>query len=273
MLKAMLDVDQSMSPIPSIRNLLRMIAVEHGILDDPSYFDGLATSLMRDQHWFPSSKAVAFFDNCACRIAWQPAHYEDLATEVQGDRIAMCLLPFCIAEQWPFVVANEEVKEQENIAEWISRLLILLTRAGEAEDVIQEVRDRMVNATSEAATKSILRKSDRKELRNGTTQEQCQEISLPAGESNSPTVAEASHTPSAVEAIFEPRSKRIEFTEGIERLHQEDIGEVVVSGRLGRLCRSLSSLEDETRRQALTTLQGILKQIEVRRPKHDIWLH
>lgn len=264
MLKAMLDANQSMSPIPSIRNLLRIIAVEHGILlDGSSYFDGLVTSLMRAQDWVPSSKAVAFFDNCACRIARQPAHYEDLATQVQGHRGPMCLLLFCIAEQWPFVVANEAGEGQENIAEWICRLLILLTGDGEAEDVIQELRDRMVNATDEAATRRIFRKSDWREFKNRITQEKLQEISLLAGEDNLPTVAEDSHPPFTIEALFEPRSKRIDFIEDLERLHQEDIGEVVVSGRLGRLCRSLSSFEEETRRQALIALQGILKQVEV----------
>jgi nucleolar pre-ribosomal-associated protein 1 len=264
MLKAVLEADQSTPAIPSIRHLLKIIAVEHGLLPDSlDYFDVFMTSLLPEKNWSPGRKTISFFDNCASRIARQPAHYEDLAAKTKGDRPAMCLLPFCVSEQWPFVIAAEEAKDRENIAGWISRLLMLLTSAGEDENVIQALRNQMVTATNEATICSILRKAGRKGMKKIYTQEQIQGVGHVAARTNSPSPAAASHDLVALETTFERQPKRAESMEGLERLHQEELGEVIANGRLGRLCGSLSSLEDETRRQALITLQSMLRQIEV----------
>ena len=265
MFKAVLEADPSTPAIPSIRHLLKILSVEHGlVLDGPNYFDGLVRSLLPDEIWVLGRETVCFFDNCASRIARQPAHYEDLAAVARRNGHTMGLLPFCIAEQWPFVTVNKGAKECENIAEWISRLLMLLIRAGEDKDTIGTLRSQMMAATKESQFSNILRKTDWKILRNMNIQERVPSGRGAAAQPHSPQLAQGRDTSVAkMEAVFGRQLKRIETIAGLERLHQEELGEVLANGRLGRLCRCLSSLEDETRRHAFLTLQGMLRQIEV----------
>jgi nucleolar pre-ribosomal-associated protein 1 len=264
-LKAVLEADQSMPAISSIKHLLRKIAAEDGVLvNGLGDFDALAISLTREDDWAPSAKSFSFFDNCACRIARQPVHYEDLAAKLNATHGVVCLLPLCIAEQWPFVTEAEDLDNQKNIAEWIVRLLALLTHAGEKGGVIQEVHSQIVNAIKDAALKRGVKRAYQKRINETVARLQRNDIggaldkvklSPAIGDFNAPVVPGTD---------FEPRAKRMESMEGLERLNDEDIETAVASGRLGRLCRSLSSFAEETRRQGFITLQGMMARIKVR---------
>ena len=266
MLKAVLESDQSIPAIPSIRGLLRSIAAEDGVLrNDAGSFDALATSLTTEKNWTPSAKTISFFDNCACRIARQPVQYQDLANEMNASDAAICLLPFCIAEQWPFVTGNENVADQKNIAEWVIRLLALLTRAGEDTDVIHKVHSQILNGTNDATLKRNLREGYEQRLKEIVAPLQSKGIEVVASVFNFPSIGGDANKHVALEAIFGPQLKGMQSMETLERFNHEDVEAVVASGRLGRLCRSLSSFVEETRRQGFMTLQGMKKQIEVRR--------
>lgn len=263
MLTAVLGVDQSITAIPSIRQLLRRIAVEHGILPDRlDCFDALANSLTPERNWKPSTKTISFFDNCAGRIARQPVHYEDLAAEKNVGNAVFCLLPICIVEQWTFAIKNEDLDGQMEIALWISRLFAHLASTAGDKDLIQELHSQIVDATADAALKREISKAyqeiaERKDAKSYPT------ALGPADNGSNPLpVSDAPDTLIAREAIIEPKMQDMEWTEGLERLVHENLEEVVADGRLSRVCRSLSSPAEETRRQGFVTLQGTMKQIE-----------
>lgn len=205
-----------------------------------------------------------FFDNCACRIARQPVHYEDLAAEMNGSGSAICLLPFCVLEQWPFVTENEDLDDQKNIAEWISRLLVLFMHAGEDRDVMQQIHSQIVGSAKDTALRKILTKAYQTMLKERVVELQPELIGEAANISDTLSDNGASTARVAPMVTFEPLPNRLESMEGLERLNREDIEEVVANGRLGQLCRTLSSGVEETRRQGFMTLQGVIKQIEVR---------
>jgi nucleolar pre-ribosomal-associated protein 1 len=274
MLKAVLEADQSIPAISSIRHLLRKIAAEDGVLvNGTGDFDALAISLTGEDDWAPSAKSFSFFDNCACRIAKQPVHYEDLAAKTNANYGAVCLLPFCIAEQWPFVIEAGDVDRQKSIAEWIVRLLALLTHTGEDEGPIQEVHSQIVNATKDVALKRFVKKAYRKGLREAVAGPQPKVVGSGLVKAKLSPVIEAFNAPIAPGMAFGPRAKVMESMEGLERLVNEDVEAAVANGRLGRLCRSLSSLVEETRRQGFITLQGMMTQIEVRVMQEEVATH
>jgi hypothetical protein len=265
MLKAVLEADQSIPAISSIKKLLRKIVAEDGVLvNEMGDSDALAISLTREDNWAPSAKSFSFFDNCACRITRQPVHYEDLAARVNVSHGPVSLLPFCIAEQWPFVMEAEDVDPQKSIAEWIIRLLALLTHAGEDEGVIQEVHSQIVKATKDPLLKRFVKKVYQKRLHETLAREQPKDVESSLNQAKLSPLLEAFDAPVVPGITFEPRAKVMETMEGLERLVNEDVETAVASGRLGRLCRSLSSLVEETRRQGFIILQGTMTRIEVR---------
>ena len=221
-------------------------------------------SLTTGQDWKASPKTFLFFDNCACRIARQPVHYEDLAAEMSGSGSAICLLPFCVLEQWPFVTENEDLDDQKNIAGWISRLLVLLIHAGEDRDVMQQIHSQIVGSAKDIALRKSLTKAYQMRLKESDVDLQPELIGEVVNISDTLSDNGASTARVVPMVTFEPLPNRLESMEGLERLNREDIEEVVANGRLGELCRTLSSGVEETRRQGFMTLQGVIKQIEVR---------
>lgn len=265
MLKAILEADQSIPAIPPIRHLLRTIAAEDGVLlDDLQYFDALVTSLTGENGWTPSARIISFFDNCACRIARQPVHYEDLVEGTNANVAAICLLPYCIAEQWPFVIGIEDRDDQKEIAEWIARFLVHLIRAGEEAEMIDALHCQIVSSTSDAALKKDLKKAYQRRTEESLPQVRSRGLKRVTRESHMTSVHGAASPHVAPKRALEPQYRAMESMEGLERLNHEDLEAVVGNGRLGRLCKSLSSLVEETRRQGFVTLQGVMKQIEVR---------
>lgn len=269
MLKAILNADQSIPAIPSIRRILGRIAAEHGVLPaDPNYFDALVTSFMTEDEWKPCAQTISFFDKCACRIAQQPVHYQDLALDTTADGTSICLLPFCLAEQWPFLFETENLDGQKNVAVWVTRILVLLTRAGASSVVIEQLHSQIMKATTDSALKRKLEKSYARRLKKKSLNLQNEEGERVVDESDTTAVSGSRATPFLLETTFELQPKGMESMEGLERLNHEDIEDVVASKRLGRLCRSPSSIVEETRRQGYMTLQGMMKQIEVRIPAY-----
>ena len=268
MLKAVLQADQSIPAIPSIKRLLSRIVAEEGILlDNPEYFDALVNSLTSENDWTPTAGTISFFDNCAYRIARQPVHYEDLAMETKASGSAVCLLPVCVAEQWPFVANNENIDDRKVIAGWIARLFALLIHAGQHRDVIDRLHNQIVNASRDAELERNLNKAYQTRLEEAVTQTQPKDIGRVANEFDILPLDGALNAPVVSTATFEPQAKGMESMEGLDRLNYEDFEAVVADGRLGRLCRSLSSFMEETRRLGFVTLQGVMKRTEVRRAK------
>jgi nucleolar pre-ribosomal-associated protein 1 len=264
MLKAVVGADQSVPAIPTIKNLLRIIAVEDGVLlSDPAYFDALLDSFSTKDDWAPGTKTIAFFDNCASRIARQPVHYEDLVAETRSDAGVICLLPFCIAEQWHFAIKSADSDAQVNLAEWIVRLFVLIERAGEDKDVLLGLYTQIVHSTKDAIVKQGLKKAHQSQMKENIGEEQAGDLAPGLSELEETRIGRISKEPVLPEAIFKPQSKRIETMVGLDRLAVENLEEVVTDGRLGRLCQTLSSSVEETRRQGYMTLQAMMKPIEV----------
>jgi nucleolar pre-ribosomal-associated protein 1 len=264
MLKAVVETDQSLPAIPSIKHLLRRISVEHGILlDDLPCFDALVTSLTQDGNWTPNPKTISFFDNCASRIARQPVQYGDLAADENSDNAAICLLASCIAEQWPFATEIEGRDDQDNLAEWISRLFVLLIHAGEERDELQKLHIQIVDATNDPALSESLQNTYQTRLRRADAPQQLIESEKVVDESNPLPNDESRNIRNTLETAFEPQPRRTESVGGLERLNQNDLEALVANGRLSSLCRTLSSSVEETRRQGFVALQRITKQIVV----------
>jgi nucleolar pre-ribosomal-associated protein 1 len=265
MVKAILEADQSIPAIPSIRHLLGKIAAEHGVLvNDSNYFDVLVTSFTPQKDWMPSDQTISFFDNCACRIAQQPVHYEDLVAQMPATDAAACLLPFCIAEQWAFLGATKHQDNKKSIAGWITRFFVLLARIGEDRSMIRELHNQIENATNDAALKKGFKKVYEKMSKETSAHLRPKVSERMSDESALLLASGARKTRVALEETFGPRPKEMETMEGLERLNHQDVEAVVANGRLGQFCRSLSATMEETRREGFMALQWMMKQIEVR---------
>ncbi len=226
-------------------------------------FDSLVISLSAGQDWRASPKTFSFFDNCACRIARQPVHYEDLAVQMNSSASAICLLPVCVAEQWAFVTSIEDSDDQKNIAEWTSRLLVLLMHAGEDREVMQQIHSQILDSANDTALRKSLIRVYQKMLKEKIFE--LQPVSVEEVVSIPDMVPNNGAFTARIAPLvtFEPPLDRLESMKGLERLNRADIEEAVANGRLARLCRALSSEVEETRRQGFMTLQEVIKQIEV----------
>jgi nucleolar pre-ribosomal-associated protein 1 len=263
-LKAVLEADQSIPTVPSIKRLLRSILVEYGVIpQNPLYYDALEMSLKPEKGWAPDMQTFAFFDNCSCRIARQPVHYDDITADFSNHSATVGTLPACISEQWSYLVAKEDVREAKNTAEWVARLLALFTIAEGNTSLIHNFHNRILDSTKDPRIRQLLEEKVREQRKTIARLDQHEKEEVHAKVSDSQPNDGGVDTNLEHELTFEAPLKRTETMEGLGSINQQDLEELVTTGSLGRHFECLSSLSEEIRRQAFVSLIGLTKSMEV----------
>lgn len=158
---------------------------------------------------------------------------------------------------------NEDLRDQKNVGQWISRFLVLLLVAGEDRNMLCALHARIVNRADDASLKRILQESFQKRLKDVNVILQRPEMETSTDKAVLSNNREAAGSSVAPQVIFEQPAERIESMEGLEPTRHEDIADFLADDRLPRLCRCLSSLADEMRNRAYLGLQGVMTQIQV----------
>ena len=201
---------------------------------------------------------LAFFDNCASRIAKKPVHYGDLLGSLVDASKPLSPLVAAVIEQWPFVVKGGNAANEKAVSEFIVNLLRNLSSAGENLRGLKNARDELANATVDRKLKSRFKKS----LKGAEEVEQDvldtepdTSVAAPAKKIDKQDVN--------LEEIF--GSLPTEGTEHNElfRWDQKELEESLEEGRVSELLLCLCSEHEEVRRQALPNISRFMMKLKV----------
>ena len=254
----------SRESLKDIDALLRSVLVENSVLQASSSFSAILTSFetsnTEDLH-----HQIAFFDNCACRVAKKPVHYHDLLGNLHQDASKpVSPLVSAIAEQWPFVVKAANAKMESAVSAWIARVLGKLRQAGEDAKVLKAARDNLVNATEDKKVKSTLKKALK-----GTEDDADDAKSAPATAQPAPA---SNRTPRVdLEEVFGALPTEGKTHNELQKWDREDLEVSIEQGRVGDLMLCLCSEYEEVRRQALANVSRFMTKLRVCSSTPHVW--
>ncbi|PLB42204.1 NPA1/URB1 family protein [Aspergillus candidus] len=252
----------SRDSLKDIDALLRSVLVENSVLQAPSSFPAILTSFETSnpetlQH------QIAFFDNCACRVAKKPVHYQDLLGNLHQDASKpVSPLVSAITEQWPFVVKAGNAKMESAVSAWVARVLGKLRQAGEDAKVLKAARDNLVDATQDKKVKSTLKKALK-----GTEEDADDAKSAPA---TAQPASASNQTPRVdLEEVFGALPTEGKTHNELQKWDREDLEDSIEQGRVGDLMLCLCSEYEEIRRQALANVSRFMTKL--RESKYNEW--
>ncbi|OJJ50826.1 hypothetical protein ASPZODRAFT_126773 [Penicilliopsis zonata CBS 506.65] len=247
-----------------IQSLLRSVLVENSVIyDAPASFEALVSSLdVSDSASLPGQ--LAFLDNCVCRVAKKPVHYQDLVHSMAtSDLRSVSPLVAAIVEQWPFVVKNGDEAVESAVASWIARFLGKLKHSGEDRHALKRARDELLDATERKKTKSVLKKAlkNTDQVADGEEEEQQDdsdademEIDEPESKRELPTVD--------LEEIFGTMPTEGKTHNALHRWEKEELEAAIEQGRIAELMLCLCSSYEEVRRQAFVNISRFMLKIK-----------
>ncbi|RMZ43955.1 ribosome biogenesis protein Urb1 [Aspergillus flavus] len=252
----------------SLRNievLLKTVLTENSILHGSSSFQSLLSSFGTSDSGNLRHQ-LSFFDNCVCRVAKKPVHYQDLLGSLCED-VSKPVSPIvaAITEQWPFVVKSGGDAESA-VGAWIAKTLGKLKGSGEDPKALKAARDTLVAATENKRTKSTLKKA----LKD-TEEETSQDSNRRESSTTQPTTLRSSNEKSTVdlEEIFGTLPTEGTTHNALHRWEKEDIEISVEQGRVADLMLCLCSEHEEVRRQAFANITRFMSKI--RESKYVEW--
>ncbi|KAE8315447.1 hypothetical protein RU639_011605 [Aspergillus parasiticus] len=252
----------------SLRNievLLKTVLTENSILHGSSSFQSLLSSFGTSDSGSLRHQ-LSFFDNCVCRVAKKPVHYQDLLGSLCED-VSKPVSPIvaAITEQWPFVVKSGGDAESA-VGAWIAKTLGKLKGSGEDPKALKVARDTLVAATENKRTKSTLKKA----LKD-TEEETSQDSNRRDSSTTQPTTSRSSNEKSTVdlEEIFGTLPTEGTTHNALHRWEKEDIEISVEQGRVADLMLCLCSEHEEVRRQAFANITRFMSKI--RESKYVEW--
>ncbi|KAL4940857.1 hypothetical protein BDV06DRAFT_195730 [Aspergillus oleicola] len=244
-------------------SLLEIVLTEHSVLR-PSSFSALLSS-------FESSEPetlqyqLAFFDNCACRIARKPVHYGDLLGSLVEASKPLSPFVAAVIEQWPFVLKNGNASNEKAVGEFIANLLRNLPSVGENLRGLKNARDELANVTEDKKLKSRFKKSLKgaEEVEQGDVK--------PEVEPSTAAVSAMKHAASDVdlEEIFGSLPMEGSTHNELFRWDQKELEESLEEGRVSELLLCLCSEHEEVRRQALPNISRFM--MKLKDSKYDEW--
>ncbi|KAK5059989.1 hypothetical protein LTR84_009873 [Exophiala bonariae] len=235
--------------------------------------DALLTSLTSTKKWQAETTTYQFLDNCMIRTIQRPVKYLDPIENLQiqeSDKKELSLVACCVAEQWSFVLKNEDNKTAvKNIAGWIARFYTALDSAGENYRVLMSFQNDMLIAAkgNEVAQKALIKAFEQQRKKPAILTESLSSDDI--GDVSGIDVAMDStdhvlspHQSIDLTTVFAPFPVIPKSMNGLTRWENPDFESDVQSGRLGNLIRCLISPDHEIRLQAFHTLQTVMHAVE-----------
>lgn len=246
--------------LQEIGHLLSMVLVDNSILQSsPASFASLLASFEESESK-QRQKQLAFFDNCVCRLAKKPVHYQDLIESMSKNSAgSVSPLLAAVSEQWPFVVKNGDVAVESAVGTWIARVLGKFKQAGENAKVLKPVRDSCLDATENKKTKSAIKKSLKD---SGEVEDEEMKNQTMSAQESSQLANEESKTD--LEDIFGPLPVEGTTHNALQKWEKDDLEVSVEQGRVAELMLCLCSQHEEVRRQAFVNISRFMMKLKVR---------
>ncbi|KAL4888635.1 ribosome 60S biogenesis N-terminal-domain-containing protein [Aspergillus ambiguus] len=242
--------------------LLRAVLMENSVLQSPKSFSAVLSS-------FDSSDPkvlqhqLAFFDNCICRIAKKPVHYQDLlASLFESTPDSVSPLVAAIAEQWPFVVKSDDSAIEGAVCSWASRMLGKLKHAGEDSKPLKAARDNLSGATEKKQSKSMLKKVFKDTEENHKVDEEMEVDSTPINVQGTKVEVDLEETFGALPIESDTHNE-------LRLWEKDELDSAIDKGRVSELFVCLCSEHEEIRKQAFASITRFMGKI--RESKHSEW--
>lgn len=256
-LKVLINVS-SQESFEEIESLLRDVLAEHSVLQ-PSSFSAILSS-------FESSNAeslqhqLTFFDNCACRIAKKPVHYQDLLQPLVDNSQPLSPLVAAVIEQWPFVRKVGNAEAEKIVGEFIANLLRKLHSVGESLQGLKAARDELVNATEDKKLKSTFKKT----FKGSEENEKGEEITKPEPTAQTAPSSRKGWQDLDLEGTFGSLPAEGKTHKELYRWEQRELDESLEGGRIAELFLCVCSQHEEVRRQSLPNISRFMMKLKVR---------
>lgn len=246
--------------LQEIGHLLSMVLADSSVLQSsPASFASLLASF-KEPESEQRQKQLAFFDNCVCRLAKKPVHYQDLI-ESMSKNAAGSVSPLfaAISEQWPFVVKNGDTAVESAVGTWIARAFGKFKQAGENTKALKSVRDSCLGATESKNAKSAIKKS----LKDAGEAEDEEMKDQPKSAQNGSQLAQG-ESKTDLEDVFGPLPVEGTTHNALQKWEKDDLEVSVEQGRIAELMLCLCSQHEEVRRQAYTNISRFMMKLKVR---------
>lgn len=242
-----------------IGHLLNRVLVDNSILQNSTAsFTSLLASF-EESGPGQRQKQLAFFDNCVCRLAKKPVHYQDMVESISKSAVgSLSPLSVAISEQWPFVVKNGDDAVEIAVGTWIARVLGKFKQAGENPKALKSVRDSCLDATGNKKAKSAIKKSMRDAGEGGD--EEMKDQSASKREHSQPPTGEAK---TDLDDVFGTLPVEGTTHNALQKWEKDDLEVSVEQGRIGELMLCLCSEHEEVRKQAFSNLSRFIVKLKV----------
>ena len=259
------------------------VAVSNQILNSHYSLNALNLSLQDFGSWKASDSVFEFLDNCILRLARNTIHYYDLASSivfyeehsVEPSDIRIDLLLVAVMEQWPFLVKSVDPAALQNISLWLVRYVeaVKLTSSYNGSDMhgsgtanfLSHIKSEIRTQTEDKACQQILGSGWEDPLKLGMSEEAVKSASANHEETvtdrNTRTQEETQEMPGNLVSSGPPQED--EDHPGLTRWSREDIGDAVSEGAIGDLFLCLCSQHMEIRKQALSSVDALMRKLEV----------
>lgn len=255
-----------------IYDLLRAVLVENSVLkNSASSFAALTSSLEASASELLDN-SLSFLDNCICRVAKKPVHYQDMVASLfENTSGPVSLLIATIVEQWPFVVKNKDTEATAGIATWIAKFSRELKQAGEDSNALRMALDKILEATGNKKARSPLKKA-LKEI-SKTEEDHDSDDSSNNGQrgsiqKTSPTLGDNVQSVDLIE-IFGSLPTEGKTHHELQRWEKEELVVAVEEGHAAALILCLCSEYEEVRRQAFMNLSRFM--LKIKDSKYTEW--
>lgn len=260
-LKALIGATEQSSP-RQIQNLLRDILIENTVLlPQFASFESLIASLKASEVDTLQDQ-LSFFDNCVTRLVKKPVMYQEMAESLVS-RKSKGLSPIMAAvnEQWPFAVKKEDAEVESRIAGWIARLIGYLKQAGEDKNALSNIRDNMIEATDQKASRSVLKKA-LKFTRDDVSLSEEQADTTDSTKAQSQQKSSKRKLPDLSEEFGVPPKEDVSHN-ALNRWERDEIEVALERGYVGNLMLCLCSEHQEVRIQASSAIARFMAKLKV----------
>ncbi len=263
--------------------VVESVAIENQILYSRHSLNALNLSLQDFGSWKASDKVFEFLDNCILRLVRSLIHYYDLASSfflpkanrADSSDIEIDLLLVAVMEQWPFLAQTVGTATLQNVSWWLIRYVaavrLTLSYAGGdihgsgTADLLSRIKSQIKAKTEDKSCRRIFKSGWEDPLELGIS-EQTMKV---AAANNEETVGKLDtrtqpETPE-ITANLVPSGPPQEDVDhpGLNRWSREDIGDAISEGAIGDLFLCLCSQYVEIRKQALSSVEALMRKLEV----------
>lgn len=283
LLKMQRKQSQSGSCLLKFSEVAESVAVSSQILNSHHSLNALNLSLQHFGSWKASDNVFEFLDNCILRLVRNPVHYYDLGSSlvlhkehrVEPSHIGIDLLLVAVMEQWPFLAKVVDPAALQNVSLWLVRYVeaMRLTSSHDGSDMqgsgtanlLSHIKSHIRTKTEDKACRRILGSGWEDPLKLEISEEVVKVATANHEETftelDARTQQETSETSGSLIPSGPPQED--EDHPGLTKWSREDIGDAIPEGAIGDLFLCLCSQYVEIRKQALSSIDALMRKLEV----------